>query len=86
MAVQIHVILSSAIVGGECSASCTGHFTTGERAARYPLGRRLVAPQSPFKQSGREEVFITLRLEPIPMVVQPVAIIIIIIIIILMNS
>jgi hypothetical protein len=29
--VQIHIFLTSALVGGEWSASGTGHFTSGER-------------------------------------------------------
>jgi hypothetical protein len=31
--VQIHVFLTSALIGGEQSASYPGHFTTGERGA-----------------------------------------------------
>jgi hypothetical protein len=30
--VYIHIFLTSALVGGEWSASRPGHFTTGERA------------------------------------------------------
>jgi hypothetical protein len=30
--VQTHLFLTSVLVGGEWSASCPGHFTTGERA------------------------------------------------------
>jgi hypothetical protein len=30
--VQIHIFLTLALVGGEWSTSCPGHFTTGERA------------------------------------------------------
>jgi hypothetical protein len=30
--VQIHIFLTSALVGGEWSASRPGHFTPGERA------------------------------------------------------
>jgi hypothetical protein len=29
---KIHIFLISALVGGEWSAPCPGHFTTGERA------------------------------------------------------
>jgi hypothetical protein len=30
--IQIHTFLTSALVGGECSASRPGRFTSGERA------------------------------------------------------
>jgi hypothetical protein len=29
---EIHIFLTLALVGGEWSASCLGHFTPGERA------------------------------------------------------
>jgi hypothetical protein len=44
--VQIHVLLTSALAGGEWLASCTGHCTPGKRAPRHPLDRRLGGPQS----------------------------------------
>jgi hypothetical protein len=46
--VQIHVILSSTLVGGEWSATRPGHFTH-----IYPLGRKLDGSQS---RSGRLNV------------------------------
>jgi hypothetical protein len=30
--VEIHIFLTAALTGGECSASCSGRFTPGERA------------------------------------------------------
>jgi hypothetical protein len=41
--VQIHVFLTSALVGGEWSASRFGRFTPAERATRYQLDRNRIA-------------------------------------------
>jgi hypothetical protein len=39
--VYMHIFLTSALVGGDWSASVPGHFTPRERASPYPLYRRL---------------------------------------------
>jgi hypothetical protein len=44
--VQIHIFLTSALVGGQWSASCPGRFMLRERTPRYPLDRRLGGPQA----------------------------------------
>jgi hypothetical protein len=44
--VQIHIFLTSALAGGEWSASRPGRFTPGGKSPRYPLDRRLGGPQS----------------------------------------
>jgi hypothetical protein len=36
--VQIHVFLTSALTGGEWSASRPGHFTPGKKKAAVPTG------------------------------------------------
>jgi hypothetical protein len=46
-------VLTSALGGGEWSASCPCCFTCGERAPQYSLDRRLGGPQS---QSGHYKV------------------------------
>jgi hypothetical protein len=46
--VQIHVFLTSALVGREWSSSCPGRLTTEEKP-QYQLERRLGGPQN---QSG----------------------------------
>jgi hypothetical protein len=48
--VWIHIFLTSALAGGEWSASRPGRFTPGGNNPRYPLDRRLGGPQS---RSGR---------------------------------
>jgi len=45
--------VSSALHGGECSASYLSHFTQGKSPC-YPLGRRLGGPQS-WSECGGEE-------------------------------
>jgi hypothetical protein len=50
--VQIHAFLSSALDGGEWSASHSGCFTPKERAPGSHLYRRLVGPQSPSGRGG----------------------------------
>jgi hypothetical protein len=46
----IHIFLTSALVGGEWSASRPGRFTPRGKSPRYPLDRKLDGPQS---RSGR---------------------------------
>jgi hypothetical protein len=72
--VYIHIFLTSAIAGGEWSASRSDHFTPGERAPRYPLDRRLGGPQSRSGRRGEKEILDhTGTRTPTPFVVQPVA-------------
>jgi hypothetical protein len=47
--------LTSALDGGEWSASCPRRVTPKERALRYPLDRRLRGPQSLFGRDGDEK-------------------------------
>jgi hypothetical protein len=62
---RTHAFLTSALVGGEWSASHPGLFTPGERS-RYPLDWRLVGPENwfgcPYRDSNSD-----------PSVVQPIA-------------
>jgi hypothetical protein len=51
--VYIHIFLTSTLAGDEWLVSRSVRFTTGERAPRYPLDRRLGGPQS--RSGGREE-------------------------------
>jgi hypothetical protein len=44
--VQIHVFLTSALVGGEWSASLPVHFTLRGKSLRCPLDRSLGGPQN----------------------------------------
>jgi hypothetical protein len=44
---RFHVFLTSALVGGEWSVSCPGHFILGERAPQYPFDRKLSGPRKP---------------------------------------
>jgi hypothetical protein len=46
--VQISIFLTSALVGGEWSASCPSHLTPGERAPTTHWIGRLGGPQSRF--------------------------------------
>jgi hypothetical protein len=65
----MQIFMTSALVGGEGSASRPGRFTPGERAPRYPLYRRP-------SRSGRrwEEKILDYRdSNSDPSVVQPVA-------------
>jgi hypothetical protein len=54
--VQIHVFLTSALVGGEWSASSPSCFTPGEVAHRYPLDRRVGGPQNRPGRRGEEKI------------------------------
>jgi hypothetical protein len=56
--VQLHAF-TSAINGGEWSASRHGRFIPRERAPFYPLIRRLVGPQSRSGGGGEEKTFPT---------------------------
>jgi hypothetical protein len=52
--VNIHVFLTSALVGGKWSASRFGLFSPGKEP-RYPLDRRLGGPQTRSERSGEEK-------------------------------
>jgi hypothetical protein len=72
--VQIHIFLSSALVGGEWSASCPVRFTPEERASDAHWIGGWVDPQSRSGLCGGDKI-----LDPTgtpnsdPLVVQPVA-------------
>jgi hypothetical protein len=71
--VLIHIFLTSALVGGEWSASRPCRFTPG-KSPRYPFYRRLGGPQSRSRRYGEVKMFTLPGLElPLPLVVQPVA-------------
>jgi hypothetical protein len=70
--VQIHVFLTSALVGGEWSDSRPGRFTPG-KSPRYPLDRRLGGPQNRSGGHGKEEFLDYRDSNSDPSVVQPVA-------------
>jgi hypothetical protein len=53
---------TSALDGGEWSASSPGRFTPKERAPRYPLDRRLGGPQSRYGRGGEEKNLLRFRM------------------------
>jgi hypothetical protein len=53
--VEIHIFLTSALAGGEWSASRPGRFTPGKEP-RYSLDRRLDGPQSRYGRRGEEKI------------------------------
>jgi hypothetical protein len=53
--VYIRIFLTSALAGGEWSASRPCHFTSGE-SPWYPLGRRLGGAQSRSGRRGEEKI------------------------------
>jgi hypothetical protein len=53
---QIHIVLTTAVAGGEWSASRPACLTPGERAPRYRLNRRLDEPQSRSGRHGEEKI------------------------------
>jgi hypothetical protein len=72
--IYIHVFLTSAVVGGEWSASRLGLFTAKGNSPRYPLYRRLGGPQSRCGRRGEEKIFDpTVTRTPTPSVIQPIA-------------
>jgi hypothetical protein len=52
--------LTSALDGGECSASDPRRFIPGERARRYPLDGTLGGSHSPSGQCGEEKILFPL--------------------------
>jgi hypothetical protein len=68
--VYIHIFLTSALAGGEWSASRPGRFTSGDRI----LDRRLGGPQSQSGRLGEENIIEPYRdSNSEPSVVQPIA-------------
>jgi hypothetical protein len=69
---HLHAFLTSALDGGEWSASRPGRFIPSERAPWYQLDRRLGGPQSPSGRGGGEK-----NAQPLPElkppIIQPVA-------------
>jgi hypothetical protein len=53
--VQLHAFLTSALDGGELSASRPGRFTSQGKSPWYPLDRRLGEPQSRSGRGGEEK-------------------------------
>jgi hypothetical protein len=53
--VEIHVFLTSALVGGEWSASRPGRFTPEERSPLHPFDRRLAWAQNLSGRCGEEK-------------------------------
>jgi hypothetical protein len=53
--VYIHIFLTSALVGGEWSASRPGRFTPGKEP-QYPSDRRLGEPQSRSERHGEVKI------------------------------
>jgi hypothetical protein len=47
------LFLTSALDGGECSASRLGHFTPGGK--KYPFDKRLVGPENPPGRYGAKK-------------------------------
>jgi hypothetical protein len=54
--VELHILLTTALVGGQWSASRNGRFTPWETAPRYPLDRRLGGPQNRSGRHGEEKI------------------------------
>jgi hypothetical protein len=52
---MFHVFLTSALEGGEWSASRSGRFTAADRAPLYPLDRRLGGPHSWSRRGDEQE-------------------------------
>jgi hypothetical protein len=57
--VQIHIVFTSALVGGERSASRPGPFCLWGKNPLYPLDRRLGEPQSWSGRCGEEKILLT---------------------------
>jgi hypothetical protein len=54
--VEIHIFLTSALVGVEWSVLRPGRFTPGESALRYPFDRRPVGSQRRSERRGEEKI------------------------------
>jgi hypothetical protein len=72
--VYIHIFLTSAVAGGEWSASRPGRFTPRGKSPQYPLDRRLGGPQGRSGLRGEEKILDSPGTRtPTSSVVQPVA-------------
>jgi hypothetical protein len=72
--VSIHIFLTSALAGGEWSASNPGRFTPGERTLSIPWIGGLVDPRAGLDDLGKRKFLTLSGLELRPLsVVQPVA-------------
>jgi hypothetical protein len=71
--VQIHVSLTSTLVGGEWSASLPGRLTPGERASDTHWIGSWVGPRADLYHVQKGKFLILPGLEVLPSVVQPVA-------------
>jgi hypothetical protein len=76
MMVYLHAFLTSALDGGELSASRLGRFTPGERVPCYPLDRKQGGPQSRLDAAarGKYPFLILPRINPLPSTLQLVTI------------
>jgi hypothetical protein len=54
--VQIHIFLTSVLIGAEWSASRSGRFIPGRKSPKHPLDRRLRGPQNRSGQRGEEKI------------------------------
>jgi hypothetical protein len=71
--VQFHVFLTSAVVGGEWSASPPGHFTPGERALGTHWIGGSVGPRTGLDDVGKRRTRPYRDLNSDPLAVHPVA-------------
>jgi hypothetical protein len=53
--VQLHVLLTSALDGGQWSTSRPGCFTPGERSPDVRLDMRLGGPQGRYDRDGKDK-------------------------------
>jgi hypothetical protein len=70
--VQIHIFLTSTLVGSEWSTSRPGRFILGKKPW-YPVDRRLGGLSTGLDDVEKREFLIITGLESCPSVVQPVA-------------
>jgi hypothetical protein len=71
--VQIHIFLTSALIGAEQSASHPCHISPRGNSPRYPLDRRLGGTQSRSRLRAEEKVLTIQDSNSHPSVFQPVA-------------
>jgi hypothetical protein len=67
MDVEIHVFLTSALIGGEWSASGPGRFTLGQRALGIHWIRDLVGPRAGLDDVENRKLLTLSRLELRPL-------------------
>jgi hypothetical protein len=54
---EFYIFLTSALVGGEQSASCPGHFTRGERAPGTDWMGAWVGPRTGLDKMDERKIF-----------------------------